>query len=386
MPETLAAALDMTAELPKVSNRNETGAKPGTPPAVTASEAAAANGPTTAAPAGPAGKAARFADETMELPIFRELESAWFRTRRGAPEEPRTPAQNGDFVTVDAARPASPAPQGAPAATVTPVPAAATRPSAPPPSGGNGNGAARREPVGGWQTAADDGWRAATAASQRPAAETTQAGLPKRVPMAQLVPGGVEKGATAVQRRTPEAVRGLLSAYHRGVQRGRTHPKDDQPAGSGRPRRPVWAPRPGAARRSMRDDNNAGSRLATRQLRRSGPGRRARGRGVRRWSVARSVARSPTRPGRPARGDRFGARQPHSGAARCFEGGAVLQTVVEMDNGFLFLMSISDGSSFAVLAARSCDVGQVGYEMALLVDRVGDALTPAPRTTAGMLG
>ena len=67
------------------------------------------------------------------------------------------------------------------------------------------------------------------------------------------------------------------------------------------------------------------------------------------------------------------------GAARCFEGGAVLQTVVEMDNGFLFLMSISDGSSFAVLAARSCDVGQVGYEMALLVDRVGDALTPAPR-------
>ena len=48
------------------------------------------------------------------------------------------------------------------------------------------------------------------------------------------------------------------------------------------------------------------------------------------------------------------------GASRCFEGGAVLQTVVEMDNGFLFLMSISDGSSFAVLAARSCDVGQVG--------------------------
>src|ERR1051325_9396361 len=74
------------------------------------------------------------------------------------------------------------------------------------------------------------------------------------------------------------------------------------------------------------------------------------------------------------------------GAARCFEGGAVLQTVVEMDNAFLFLMSISDGSSFAVLAARSCDVGQVGYEMALLVDRVGEALTPAPRSAAGGTG
>jgi len=66
------------------------------------------------------------------------------------------------------------------------------------------------------------------------------------------------------------------------------------------------------------------------------------------------------------------------GAARCFEGGAVLQTVVEMDNGFLFLMSISDGSSFAVLSARSCDVGQVGYEMALLVDRVGEAHAVGP--------
>ena len=74
------------------------------------------------------------------------------------------------------------------------------------------------------------------------------------------------------------------------------------------------------------------------------------------------------------------------GAARCFEGGAVLQTVVEMDNGFLFLMSISDGSSFAVLAARSCDVGQVGYEMALLVDRVGEALTPQPRSAASVFG
>jgi hypothetical protein len=57
--------------------------------------------------------------------------------------------------------------------------------------------------------------------------ETTQAGLPKRVPMAQLVPGGVDKSASSVQKRTPEAVRGLLSAYHRGVQRGRTQPKDE---------------------------------------------------------------------------------------------------------------------------------------------------------------
>jgi len=64
-----------------------------------------------------------------------------------------------------------------------------------------------------------------------------------------------------------------------------------------------------------------------------------------------------------------------------FHAGAVQQTIIEMDSGYLFLMSISDGSSMAVLAARSCDVGQVGYEMALLVERVGAALSPTPRET-----
>ncbi|WP_031091266.1 hypothetical protein, partial [Streptomyces sp. NRRL WC-3549] len=55
---------------------------------------------------------------------------------------------------------------------------------------------------------------------------------------------------------------------------------------------------------------------------------------------------------------------------------AVSQTVVEMERGFLFLMSISDGSSLAVLAHPEADIGLVGYEMALLVDRAGTVLTP----------
>ena len=59
------------------------------------------------------------------------------------------------------------------------------------------------------------------------------------------------------------------------------------------------------------------------------------------------------------------------GAARLFEGGAVMQTVVEMQHGFLLLMSVGDGSHLAVLTKESADIGQVGYEMALLVDRVG---------------
>ncbi len=74
------------------------------------------------------------------------------------------------------------------------------------------------------------------------------------------------------------------------------------------------------------------------------------------------------------------------GTSRYFNGGGVLQTIVEMDGGYLFLMSISDGSCLAVLAGRNCDVGQVGYEMALLVERVGQALIPGPRQSVTQAG
>ncbi|GAA3852694.1 roadblock/LC7 domain-containing protein [Saccharothrix violaceirubra] len=68
------------------------------------------------------------------------------------------------------------------------------------------------------------------------------------------------------------------------------------------------------------------------------------------------------------------------GAARCFEAGDVRQTVVEMERGYLFLMSISDGSCLAVLAAPNCDIGLIGYAMTRLVERVGVQLTPEIRS------
>jgi predicted regulator of Ras-like GTPase activity (Roadblock/LC7/MglB family) len=67
------------------------------------------------------------------------------------------------------------------------------------------------------------------------------------------------------------------------------------------------------------------------------------------------------------------------GASRCFDGGTVKQCVVEMEGGFMFIMSISDGSCLAVLAAVTCNVGVVAYEMAVLVARAGDVLTPSLR-------
>jgi hypothetical protein len=67
------------------------------------------------------------------------------------------------------------------------------------------------------------------------------------------------------------------------------------------------------------------------------------------------------------------------GAARCFEAGGVVQTVVEMERGIVLTMAISDGSSLAVLASPSCDIGLIGYEMTLLADRAGKLLTPELR-------
>ncbi|GAB2682013.1 roadblock/LC7 domain-containing protein [Thalassiella azotivora] len=64
------------------------------------------------------------------------------------------------------------------------------------------------------------------------------------------------------------------------------------------------------------------------------------------------------------------------GAARQLGGGEVRQAIVEMDTLFMFLMSISDGSVLSVVASASCDVGLIGYEMALLVSRTESTLTP----------
>jgi uncharacterized protein len=67
------------------------------------------------------------------------------------------------------------------------------------------------------------------------------------------------------------------------------------------------------------------------------------------------------------------------GTAQMFEGGPVTQTLVSMERGVLVIMSISDGSSLAVLAARDCDLDQVAYEMTVLTEQAGSVLTPDRR-------
>jgi hypothetical protein len=275
VPESLAAALDMTAEIPRYrpngtdqypqverpTNPQTAPIPSSAPPARPVSGMPTSGGPqseaqqraaaaakaaqaaeaqaTAAAPIAAAQAAARqrdsgqgqFADETMELPIFRELESAWFTTAHPADSKP---ASNDEMS-------AQRIPTGEPTRLVG-VPQQAGSPESrdhePAPVGvgaasgygsSNGNGSGGGVATNPWRTAADEGWEAAQAAAEHSVDTTTTAGLPKRTPMAQLVPGGVDRGGDPAQKRTPEGVRGLLSAYHRGVQRGRTKEQSTNP-------------------------------------------------------------------------------------------------------------------------------------------------------------
>src|SRR5690606_4377713 len=158
-----------TTELPRVP-RTEIPATPqqaaGQPSAAPAAsrpaEAPAANRPAApvARPAAPQqqGNRQRYADEARELPIFRELESARFRTRRPGPnEESAAPAAttNGgaatqQFAKVDTA--GRPVPQKTPATTGnTPMAHTPTAGGAPRDNGA-ANGNARPAHTGGLPT------------------------------------------------------------------------------------------------------------------------------------------------------------------------------------------------------------------------------------------
>ncbi|MFJ9542966.1 roadblock/LC7 domain-containing protein [Streptomyces sp. NPDC101225] len=70
------------------------------------------------------------------------------------------------------------------------------------------------------------------------------------------------------------------------------------------------------------------------------------------------------------------------GTGRHFGTGEVRQTLVEMDDGFLFVAAAGDGSCLAVLTAVTADIGLVAYEMARLVKRVGEHLYTPTRGIA----
>lgn len=68
-----------------------------------------------------------------------------------------------------------------------------------------------------------------------------------------------------------------------------------------------------------------------------------------------------------------------NGIASLMTAEPVEQTVVDMRDGRIVVMAIGDGSVLTVLAAKDADIGQIVYEMAMMINRVGEALTPEAR-------
>jgi signal transduction histidine kinase len=76
-----------------------------------------------------------------------------------------------------------------------------------------------------WNSPADEGWRAARIVASPEAGETTTAGLPKRVPRANLVPGSVGGGEGPTEDAPPirsaDTIRTRMSSFQRGVREAR---------------------------------------------------------------------------------------------------------------------------------------------------------------------
>jgi predicted regulator of Ras-like GTPase activity (Roadblock/LC7/MglB family) len=69
-----------------------------------------------------------------------------------------------------------------------------------------------------------------------------------------------------------------------------------------------------------------------------------------------------------------------------FGGGAIRQTVIELERAFVFVMAAGDGSCLAVLAEGDANIGLIAYEMTRLVKRVRRHLATAPRSAGGAPG
>ncbi|MCP2319879.1 hypothetical protein APR12_005254 [Nocardia amikacinitolerans] len=64
-------------------------------------------------------------------------------------------------------------------------------------------------------------------------------------------------------------------------------------------------------------------------------------------------------------------------ASRSYEFDGLKLIMIEMKRGFLLVSALGDGSCLGVIAEGGCDVGLVGYEMAVLAERAGTLLDPA---------
>ncbi|MER5628705.1 nitrate- and nitrite sensing domain-containing protein [Streptosporangium sp. NPDC002544] len=156
------------------------------------------------------------AEQEEYLPIFASVESAWFR-RAEDPAEGGMPAPLAPASTSGE--------QSTPPAGVS-VHQAAHEPVSPPVGAEAERSATSGDPDG-WNTPSDAGWQAAQAVSDPTLGGITAAGLPKRTPRANLVPGTAAPTLSGpAPSMSPDRVRNRLTSFQQGVRRGRAEVAD----------------------------------------------------------------------------------------------------------------------------------------------------------------
>ncbi|MFI9588741.1 nitrate- and nitrite sensing domain-containing protein [Nonomuraea sp. NPDC052265] len=85
----------------------------------------------------------------------------------------------------------------------------------------------RRDPA--WSSPADQGWQAANTTAEPARSGTTNSGLPKRTPRANLVPGTAvpQPPPAPVPPLSPDRLRNRLAGYQQGVRKGRAELEED---------------------------------------------------------------------------------------------------------------------------------------------------------------
>ena len=68
-----------------------------------------------------------------------------------------------------------------------------------------------------------------------------------------------------------------------------------------------------------------------------------------------------------------------AGAARALQADPVISCMAELYGGYMFSMSIPGGASLLALASYDCDIGQVGHELADLINKIGPSISPELR-------
>ncbi|MFI7626799.1 nitrate- and nitrite sensing domain-containing protein [Microbispora rosea] len=193
------------------------------PPLGAAADVASSTGPLPSVEESPLEQGEEF------LPIFASVESAWFRRPSDTGPQAAPMARTGP----DAEKPGETADEkpGERTGEIARVPRSAPAPgpvAAPQAQGGN---------PAGWRSRADSGFQAAASARDPLLGGVTAAGLPKRTPKANLVPGSVGADSPPAAPRPPvsaDAVRSRLSSFQQGVRRGRAQTAGGLAEGSGK--------------------------------------------------------------------------------------------------------------------------------------------------------